>query len=269
MQSCVRFAGLLVLGLALIVPSFAAQEKKDEKKDDKPAVGSGKTDDTDPPRKGSKKGVKDRDEPPKDKLAYGVHFAGRLTQMDPNNAQKDFTVQVTTKVAELNQGSVSRMQDLQRQFAQHQQQAVTARNLQQRQQALQQMQSVQGQMVQAQRDMYRYKDVTQDYKLRAGENIKVRSYAPPIDYDEKGNLKKYTADELKALRGKEGLPGYTAEWEAVRAGQVVHVYLAKAAVVAKGGDKKGKKIDELDEGATLQARPEVVMIMILQEPVQK
>src|SRR5438552_1472193 len=110
-----------------------------------------------------------------EKLVYGVHFSGKLTQMDPNST-KDFTVQVTTKVAELNQGTVNRMQDLQRQLLQQQQAAATARNLQQRQQALNQQQNILNQMAQAKRDLYKYKDVSQDYKLRAAENVKVRSY---------------------------------------------------------------------------------------------
>ncbi|HYT89806.1 MAG TPA: hypothetical protein VEL76_13945 [Gemmataceae bacterium] len=261
MQQFFRCAGLLVLGLALIVPSFAAQEKKD----DKPAVGDGKTDKTEPAKKDDKK---DKDEPPKEKLVYGVHFTGKLTQLAPEG-QKDFTVQVVRKVPELNQGSVNRLQDLQRQLVQQQQAYAAARNLQQRQQAVQKVQEIQGQMAQAQREMYKYKDVTDDHKLRAAENIKVRSYTPPLDYDEKGNVKKYTAEELKALRGTEGLPGFTIEWDAVRTGQIVHVYLARPAAPIKGNDKKGKKIDEIDEATTIQARPTVVMIMILQEPQAK
>jgi hypothetical protein len=262
MQRIVRLSGLLLIGLTLIVPSFAGDPKKDDKK---PA---------DPEKK---KDAKGKDEPAKDKdeekVVYGVHFTGRLTQLDPNS-QKDFTVQVTTKVAELDQGQVNRMADLQRQMLQQQQSAATARTLQQRQQALNQMQNIQNQMLQARAAMYRYKDVNTDYKLRAGDKIKVRSVQPPVDYDEKGNLKKYTAEELKALRGTSGLPGYTAEYDSLRAGQVVHVYLAKNAHYGKGGEKKGaekkaKKVDELDDETALQARPEVVMIMIIQEPVQK
>ena len=64
MQQFVHFAGLLILGLTLIVPSFAAQEKKDEK----PAIGKGKNDGTEPAKKDDKKDAKDKDEP-KEKLS--------------------------------------------------------------------------------------------------------------------------------------------------------------------------------------------------------
>jgi hypothetical protein len=271
MQQFVRFSGLVILGLALCLPSFAGDEKKtdpnapkEKEKAGDPEKKVGKDKGGDP----EKKDVKGKEDPPKDKLVYGVHFTGKLTQMSPGG-KKDFTVQVTRKVAELNQGAVNRIQDLQRQYFQQQQTAATARNLQQRQQALNQMANIQGQMVQAQREMYNYKDVSKDYPLRGSENIKVRSYQPPLDYDEKGNVKKYTNEELKTLRGTEGLPGYNAEWDALRPGQVVHVYMSKPAAPVKGAEKKGKKIDELDDEAAMQARPEVVMIMILYEPPMK
>jgi len=266
MQLFVRFGGLVVLGLALIVPSFAGDEKKtDPAAKEKEKAG-------DPEKKGAKgddpekKDAKGKDDPPKEKLVYGVHFTGKLTQLSPGD-KKDFTVQYTTKVAELNQGTVNRIQDLQRQYFQQQQTAATAgRDFNRRNQALNQMQNIQMQMVQAQRDMYHYKDVSKDYQLRASEKIKVRSLQPPLEYDEKGNVKKYTREELKALQGTEGLPGYNAEWDAVRQGQIIHVYLAKPPAPVKGAEKKGKKIDELDDERSMQARPEVVMIMIVHEP---
>jgi hypothetical protein len=35
----------------------------------------------------------------------------------------------------------------------------------------------------------------------------VRSLQPPVAFDDKGNVKKYTAQELKEMRGDGKLPG--------------------------------------------------------------
>src|SRR5919201_5268619 len=97
MKSLIRLAGLLILGLALIVPSFAGEEKKagdsevgkakgDTKKDDP----GDHTKDKKTTKKGAKKGTKKADK----KFAGQPNFSGKLTQMDPNS-QRDFTVQVT------------------------------------------------------------------------------------------------------------------------------------------------------------------------------
>jgi hypothetical protein len=70
--------------------------------------------------------------------------------------------------------------------------------------------------------------------------MKVRTLSPPVDYDDKGNVKKYTAKELKKLRGKGNLPGYPADFDSLREGQAVKVYLAKPKAAKKKAGKKGK-----------------------------
>ena len=77
----------------------------------------------------------------------------------------------------------------------------------------------------------------QDVKVMTTDDVKVRTKNPPVQYDDKGNKKKYTAKELKELKGNDPkLPGYTAEFNDLKQNQVVEVSL-----VRKKGDKGPKQ----------------------------
>ena len=77
----------------------------------------------------------------------------------------------------------------------------------------------------------------QDVKVMTTDDVKVRTKNPPVAYDDKGNKKKYTAKELKELKGNDPkLPGYTAEFNDLKHNQVVEVSL-----VRKKGDKNAKQ----------------------------
>src|SRR5258707_1326895 len=59
-------------------------------------------------------------------------------------------------------------------------------------------------------------------------------------FNEKGNPKKYTPEELRKLKGPEKLWGYPGEWSNLQNGQEVKVFLArnkKAAAPALSDDK--------------------------------
>jgi hypothetical protein len=278
MHNLIRLAGLLILGLALIVPSFAGEEKKakgdevgkakgDAKKDD---FGDDIKEDKKNPKKTPKKTSPKKEE--KKTSTARANFMGKLTQMDANS-QRDFTVQVT--VYEPNPDGFNRVAQLQNQLLQQQQQFLRLgpRDFQGRQNTANAIRNTQFEIVKAQQPQNLYKPKHVDVKLRATDDMKVRWNYPPPDYDDKGNLKKYTKDELKALRGDEGLPGYKGEMDALRQGQMVAVYLLqknalKGLNTGKGPPKGGKKITEDDE-VGLRDRHEVKMIMILSEPKQQ
>ena len=77
----------------------------------------------------------------------------------------------------------------------------------------------------------------QDVKVMTIDDVKIRTKNPPVAYDDKGNKKKYTAKELKELKGDDPkLPGYTAEFNDLKQNQVVEVSL-----VRKKSDKGGKQ----------------------------
>jgi hypothetical protein len=96
---------------------------------------------------------------------------------------------------------------------------------------------------------------TQDVEFQATESVKVRTLVLPEQFDEKGNVKKYTRAELAELKGKDkNLPGFESALEKLEVGQKVRVLLvqtAKAPAPApkdkdkdKDKDKKAKDDDE-------------------------
>jgi hypothetical protein len=243
MQKSSRWIGLpLVLVLAL--PVFAADDKKDKKK---------KGDDADPK------------EAKKEKLEYGQTFVATVASVS-GNSQKEFTVKISYTYRELNQQAYL---SYQQQLAQRQLQVQIARTPQQRQQAL-----IQLAQLQQPRNLVNVKTVNKDVELRAADEVKVRSLNPPIDYDDKGNVKKYTKKELAELKGPDKtLPGYTAEFESLAPNQVVKIYLAKEKAAPKKPmkikPKKGKKEKKADadddDSLDDESKPMAVMIEILRE----
>ncbi|MFN4259944.1 MAG: hypothetical protein ACK4RK_11680, partial [Gemmataceae bacterium] len=68
--------------------------------------------------------------------------------------------------------------------------------------------------------------VYKDFQVRIADDVKVRAMQPLETYDEKGNIKKYTSEELRELKGSDArLPGYAASFNELGSGHVVRVYL--------------------------------------------
>lgn len=102
-------------------------------------------------------------------------------------------------------------------------------------------------------------------EVKPGENIVVRTANPPIEYDAKGNLKRWTTREIAALKGASRLPGFPAQFDSVRPGQIVDLYVAKVATGKRTArDPKEKKMED-EEELTDYPRPEVLMIVVLIE----
>src|SRR5262249_3961900 len=95
----------------------------------------------------------------KEKLGAGGIITGKLTRVE--GAQKYLTVQVTQEVPATGGGGFN----------------VGKRH-------------VPGMQM---------KQVTQNLEIQAADDMKVRMLQPPVDYDDKGKLKKYSTKELKAL----------------------------------------------------------------------
>jgi hypothetical protein len=267
-----RLVGLFLM-TALVLPSLAADDK-DVKKDDPPKKKeAAKKDDDTPKKKGADKEKEPAEKEKKDKFAWGMELVGKINV--DGNSQRDFTLHVTQKTLEPDYGAQQQYGQQQVQLVQQQLRMATARTPQDRLRATQQYYQTAMQLAQTQQRLFRPKDINYDVQLRFAEDMKVRLMQPPIDYDDKGNVKKYTAKELQDLRGKEGLPGYGAEMDAIRSGQIVAVYLSRKALPnqaakAKAGGKapaakgaKKKADDEVDEVGP--ARPEAVMIMVLRD----
>jgi hypothetical protein len=75
-------------------------------------------------------------------------------------------------------------------------------------------------------------------------------------------MKRWTSKELLALKKGSKLPGYPAEYDILKPGQLVAVYLAKALPAPKGKAKGLKVDDPVDVPGN---RPEVLMIVVMQD----
>jgi hypothetical protein len=102
-------------------------------------------------------------------------------------------------------------------------------------------------------------------EVKPGETIKVRTMNPPIEYDSKGNLKRWTPREIAALRGASKLPGFPAEFDAVRPGQIVDLYVAKTPPPKRAPRERPKKVEDDEDPLEEYPRPEVLMIVVLIE----
>jgi len=99
-----------------------------------------------------------------------------------------------------------------------------------------------------------------DRGIRLGDGAKIRVAYPPPAFDEKGNPKKYTAAELKELKGTgedAKLPGYVGEFGNLQSDQIVTITLTHK----KGMPLRPKPDDNLDEFS-----PVISVIIIQPEP---
>jgi hypothetical protein len=100
-------------------------------------------------------------------------------------------------------------------------------------------------------------------EMQANDDMKVRMLNPPADFDLKGRPRKYTSKELRDMKGPDTkLPGYTAEFDDIKPGQVVKLYLPNK---SKPAPKPVVKPKDSDEPKPVE-KPEVLMVVILQEP---
>jgi hypothetical protein len=80
------------------------------------------------------------------------------------------------------------------------------------------------------------------FDLEMGESAHVRAMQPPPKFDDKGNIQKYTPEELKQLRADHPeFPGFPTETPNLKVGSAVVVYMGKVAEPAKEIDKDREK----------------------------
>lgn len=252
-----RFAGQVLTFLTavlLLLPVLAAQEeKKDpEKKDaEKKELEKKDPEKKDPEKKDEKpepeKKKEKEKEPAEEKLVYGTKLGPvKLVRVEGGEFAIDVPVPDPQKIFALQQWSTQQMYSI------SQQQNPVQRA---QQMAQYQMQLAQKQLNETTK--------LQTVEVRGAENMKVRINFPPVQFDDQGNLKRWTVKSLAALRGKSKWPGYyPSEVDVLKVGQVVEVYLAKSAQApAKTGPKKKADLEEIVPAG----KPEAVLIVVLQD----
>jgi hypothetical protein len=240
MKMCGRLIGFLALLLILLPAITAQEEKKDpEKKDEekKPAL---------------------EKKPAEEKFVFGYKL-GPVKLLKAEGGDFDIEVQVPDpmKIYQFEMWKAQQMQGIMRQTNAAQ--------------AAQQMAQYQMQMVQKQANNETTSPKT--VEMKAAEGMKVRLMNPPLQFDDQGNIKRYTTKQLAALRGKSKWPGYyPGDMDMLKAGQVVEVYVSKSSIPpptkTKGAPKRKADL-EAEAAAAATTKPEVVLIVVIQEPYPK
>jgi hypothetical protein len=97
--------------------------------------------------------------------------------------------------------------------------------------------------------MIKYKTVPhyKEFDFDVAPNLKVVRKDLPLEYDDKGNVKKYTKEELKKLRDPDMPEYFTAKIEDLQAGQKVKLYLGKPKAAKKKATKSSTDDKATDE----------------------
>jgi hypothetical protein len=161
--------------------------------------------------------------------------AGRFTGKLLNTPGTDgtFTLQVQYQQVQVNPNARTspQLRNIQNELAQIQRlevQMARSRNPQNELNRINQLViRIQQQQAQATRNLYKVVTTTKSVDFHAADDVKVRYTQLPPLYDDKGNSRKYTREELKELKGKDtDLPGYEGTLATLQANQVVQVTLA-------------------------------------------
>jgi hypothetical protein len=252
-------AGIAVVVFGLFLLPLCAQEKKDVQKDADKDVKKDLDKDKD---KNAKKDVKkDLDKDPKKDLDKDLTTSPKMVQAGQLTgkivtiveSKRSLRLQVTVAIPQPNQGAVQS-------YYQAQQNLITARLKRDWNGVVQ----AQQQMAQHQLNMITMRKENKEIELSTTEDVKVRRMNPPEQFDEKGQPKKYTAKELKELKGKDKDPGYPAEFSDLVQDQYVTVTLVRKKdaprVVAK------PKTKDADIDLLADNLPQASMILIVREP---
>jgi hypothetical protein len=107
---------------------------------------------------------------------------------------------------------------------------------------------------------FRVQQTKKDIDFQGTEEVKVRTMVLPDKFDDKGNVVKYTKEELAELKGKDKkLPGYESSLEKLETGQTVKVTLIE---IVKKKDNEANK----DAVKEVEKKKQVKLILITAEP---
>jgi hypothetical protein len=106
--------------------------------------------------------------------------------------------------------------------------------------------------------------IKREYKnvdFHTADAVKVRIMNPPLQFDDKGNAKQYTKDELEAMKGKDkDLPGYESTLDSLKVGDTIKVTLSTPKPAKKDDKDSDPKADP-----DAKAPNTVTRILILSE----
>lgn len=268
--------GLLIAlfaGLVLVLAPAPAQDKKDpdktEKKDEKTdKKDDGKKDDAkkdEPEKKGPEK---KKEKKPIEKMpAHGQVIRTKIISAN-GQSNREFTIELQEvdpkKVFDLNVWQTQQTNSLAQQ--QINIAKISPKDFQGRVNALNNynraMANYQIDLAKRSTQIYTAKPV----EVRAHEDAKVRTLFLPVQFDDQGFPKKWTEKEKKEFRGDTQIPGYPSDFDAIKSGQIIDLYMVKKAPAPKEKDApKKKKASDDDPPPMVMATPEFIVIVIIAE----
>jgi hypothetical protein len=248
MRSWLLTAGLLT-GLVLALPESAPAQKKKDKFDDKTAPAT-----------------------PQDyaTLNTAKEAVGLWTRVEAKDAAvgTSLTFKVPYQTADLKNANAAVNMNAQLQKLQaQQQQAMAITNPQKQAKKLQQIQNQMAKLQQRIQNNVKYTLRYKEFELLPTEKFEVRWQKPKTVFDDKGNVKEYTKEELKKLKGDDpNKVGYDGAVEDLTAGQYVKVFLVpdKKKPAPKDSSKDVSKGEtEATPPDPFEGRPRVSMVLIL------
>ncbi|MCI0461345.1 MAG: hypothetical protein L0Z62_30725 [Gemmataceae bacterium] len=212
------------------------------------------------PASGQKKGAKKKDKAPVEvateqdyvQLRQMKEISGKLTTLDPTARTMTLVYEYQTYEAappKAGKNPNAQMQKIlrqQQQLMREYQEILRSRSPLQQQQRMQQWQfraqKLQAQMAQlglGKQTLFQPVKHFKEFEFDLADEVRVARVKLEVEYDDKGNVKEHTPEELKKRRDKE-LPGYTAKFEEVLPGQTLKLYLGKPkAATTPKKDEKG------------------------------
>jgi hypothetical protein len=202
-------------------------------------------------------------------LAQVKEIVGKIADIDLKAGSVTFTVEVPR--VEANPDAVNQNQKQQQQLMQQYNKIMAIKNASQRQQAmmlfqaqLQQLQAAGGANVP---NMWRVVKTSKDYEVGVLDKVKVARSKVEQKFNDEGEPIKVTAADLKKLKSPDISGAYIASADDLKPGLTVKLYLSPP--------KKAKKTDSArtdDKGDptpsnTLAARPQVRMVLIINDDV--
>jgi hypothetical protein len=254
MPAASRIVAFVLMAFLLALPALGADEKDkkaEPKKDDAPKKTEVKKDDapkkTAVPKSTSQK-TKDADKEPinTEKMMKAGSVVGKV--LNAMESKKSIRLQLTIPYGKLNPGALQSLQQAQINLMR----ATSPQGVLQAQQ----------QIARAQATLVEIRTTTKEVEWTAADDVKVRMANPPVQFDDRGQPKKYTQKELREMRGEDKL--FPAEFSDLKQDQIVQVTLVrKKGVPPRRPVKKGK---DVDPDLLADYLPQMAKIVILAEP---
>jgi len=258
------FIGFLAV-LVFLLPSLPAQdEKKDTEKSAKKEDDKKDPEKKDDPEKKPAKEKKEAEKMP----PYSTKFRTKILSANAATA-REFTIETyevdPKKVADVQTWQAQRSTQLQQQLAQISTQKDAKARLSQMQNYQKDLYNFQMELAKRSSDIYK----TKALEVRAHDDAKVRTMFLPVLFDDQGNPKKWTEKEKAEFRGHTKIPGYPADFDAIKSGQYVDIYMAKKPPSPKKDPDQPKKKKGDDDPPAAMERAEFILIVIYGEPEKK